>query len=245
MVAALLILCVVNGFTPVQTTTTFPLPDLIGPSSQLVAGKLSGKAGAFVSCMTPARILMPRLYSNERTVIPVIPVIVEVDPGLLTVRRTVQTLWQFGCRMWSRIRVSSNTDECWKWTGATTTMGYGVARWDLTGNRDMVYIHQIAYLWVFGPTLPGLMVRHTCYIPHCCNPNHFKLQTAREMYLDMRADGRLQSVRGEKSGRAKLNNKKVLIIRNSPGVQRALAEKFGVSEETIWAAKSGKSWKHI
>ena len=54
--------------------------------------------------------------------------------------------------------------------------------------------------------------------------------------------------KGERVGRSKLNEKNVLVIKEMlrNGVrQRIIANKFGVSQLTISAIKTGKSWVHI
>jgi hypothetical protein len=51
--------------------------------------------------------------------------------------------------------------------------------------------------------------------------------------------------RGEKHSSAKLTDAAVREIRATPGVRRALAEKFGVSPHTIDDVRSGKRWRHV
>lgn len=50
---------------------------------------------------------------------------------------------------------------------------------------------------------------------------------------------------GNKNAMARLNEEKVIEIRNSTLKTRILAEKYNVAQATIRAAKKGTNWKHI
>jgi len=52
-------------------------------------------------------------------------------------------------------------------------------------------------------------------------------------------------LKGEKSGRAKLTNKKVIAIRKSKKTEVFLAKKYGVVKSVISNVKLRKTWKHI
>lgn len=65
-------------------------------------------------------------------------------------------------------------DECWEWTGSTNK-GYGSI--SVHGSRVRV-AHVVAWELHHGRALPvGMVVRHRCDNPPCCNPNHLILGT--------------------------------------------------------------------
>lgn len=65
--------------------------------------------------------------------------------------------------------VIGDPDTCWEWTGAKAATGYGHTH--LKGKH--VYAHRASYESVNGlGSADGLVVRHTCDNPPCCNPAH-------------------------------------------------------------------------
>jgi hypothetical protein len=79
-------------------------------------------------------------------------------------------------------------DECWPWTGALDTNGYGYT----TINGDAGSAHRLVYRWLVGPIPEGLELDHTCHndtdcqgMPgclhrRCVNPAHLEPVTHRE-----------------------------------------------------------------
>jgi hypothetical protein len=78
-------------------------------------------------------------------------------------------------------------DECWLWTGCCDTAGYGRA-----GKRERA--HRIAYQIAHGPLPDGVLVRHTCDNPPCCNPGHLRLGSFADNTRDMVERGRHYSL---------------------------------------------------
>jgi len=68
------------------------------------------------------------------------------------------------------------TDECWLWTGARFSNGYG-SFW-LLGKS--VGAHRVAYELWRGPIPEGLHLDHLCRVRHCVNPDHLEPVTVRE-----------------------------------------------------------------
>lgn len=80
-------------------------------------------------------------------------------------------------RFWPKV---DKTDDCWLWTGALNSTGYGyIAR---TSNR-MVPAHRIAYELLVGPIPDGLTLDHLCRVRNCVNPSHLEPVTMRENTL--------------------------------------------------------------
>jgi len=92
-------------------------------------------------------------------------------------------------KFWSRV-ATAGPDDCWEWQGARLRDGYGQAKY--YGNA--VGTHRIAYELSHGPIADGLLVRHTCDNPPCCNPAHLLLGTPADNAADRTERGRHQSV---------------------------------------------------
>lgn len=135
--------------------------------------------------------------------------------------------------------------QCWPWTGSTMVRGgYG----QLNDRNRLLKAHRVSWELHFGFIPKGLMIRHMCHNPICCNPSHLLPGTAAENHEDMRKANRMyvpHASRGSANSHAKLRDEDVMFIRQSglPGV--VLAKKFGVSKANISRIQLGKSWKHL
>lgn len=134
-------------------------------------------------------------------------------------------------------------DGCWLWTGYISKGGYP----RLTANGKVRDAHRISWELVNGPIPDGMVIRHLCHSPSCTNPEHLALGTAAQNSRDMVDAGR--SCRGEKHKLAKLNDKKVIYIRNAVALGEAseqeLAATFHITLTAIHNVVTGKSWSHI
>ena len=72
-----------------------------------------------------------------------------------------------GERFWAKVDKSG---DCWLWTGAKSSAGYGSFR----VGRGGVGAHRIAYELAVGPIPAGLELDHLCRVRHCVNPNHME-----------------------------------------------------------------------
>lgn len=105
------------------------------------------------------------------------------SPGVL--RRQPDLVDRFAARV-----AFAGEDECWLWQGSRTKwrMSYGVF-WDPLLGRE-VRAHRRAYELTFGPIPDGLIVRHKCDVPLCCNPYHLEVGTHADNSRDMVERGR-------------------------------------------------------
>lgn len=135
--------------------------------------------------------------------------------------------------------VRGSDAECWMWT-AGLRGGYG----GIKVGRTVRLAHRVAYELYIGPIPEGLCVCHHCDVRTCVNPAHLFLGTNADNVVDRNFKNR--QARGEKIGRAKLTETKVLEIRAAEGLsQRRLAASYGVSLSLISYIRNGKSWAHV
>ena len=99
-------------------------------------------------------------------------------------------------RFWARIQRGA-ADACWPWQASCTKDGYGqVALGKLPdGTQVNDYAHRVVWRLMRGPIPKGLVVRHECDNPPCCNLRHLLLGTQAENIADAQRQGKY---RGEK-----------------------------------------------
>lgn len=71
--------------------------------------------------------------------------------------------------------------DCWEWTGNRDHKGYG--RFQLE-TRTSDRAHRVTYRFKNGQIPEGLIVRHKCDNPPCCNPAHLELGTVQDNVMD-------------------------------------------------------------
>ena len=138
-------------------------------------------------------------------------------------------------------KVSPREDGCWIWTGLVRPDGYGATRFE--GREQGA--HRVAWKLFRGKIGPGISVCHKCDVRTCVNPEHLFLGTPAQNAQDMRAKGRNHT--GEKHRSAKLTLNQVRRIKAMLAEDKMymseIAREFGVSETTIRAIKSGRTWR--
>jgi hypothetical protein len=79
---------------------------------------------------------------------------------------------------------------CLEYNGARSH-GYGSIRVVVgAGVYRSLQVHKLIYETHFGPVPEGLVVRHTCDNPPCCNPEHLLIGTHKDNTNDMIERGR-------------------------------------------------------
>ena len=140
-----------------------------------------------------------------------------------------------------RLRVTK-TNTCWLWS----SQSYGKLR---VGVNRYVSAHRYAYELKYGPIPPGALVRHSCNVRNCVNPDHLLIGTHALNANDRKVRGRNNTPRGEHSSLARLTDEQVLDIRRrytAGGVfQYELAREYGVTQPNIQAIVTGRSWSHL
>lgn len=146
-------------------------------------------------------------------------------------------------RKWIAWALAQETDECLLWPFSKGGHGYGDFRWADGHHCVHVYVCEQAH----GPKpSPAYEACHGCNTPLCGNKRHLRWDTRRGNFEDKVANGTVPI--GESHPSVILTEIQVLEIRAAPrthgaGVQ--LAEKYGVHPNTIYAARGGRSWRHV
>ena len=141
----------------------------------------------------------------------------------------------------NRSFIRAGDDECWLWKLKPSSDGYG----KMTIKGRTVRAHRLAYELFIGHASDGLVVCHTCDVPLCVNPSHLFLGTQRDNWHDMLRKGRGVFRRGEERAEHILTEKDVMHIRASADSDADLAEKLGVSRQTVSDARTGRTWSHV
>jgi hypothetical protein len=149
-------------------------------------------------------------------------------------------------RFMDHVIIQPGPDGCWVWQGPFMRHNnYGVFCYDRT-NR---LAHRASYEFHTGVRPPkGMLVCHRCDNPPCVNPAHLFLGTYADNARDMRAKGRGNDARGERSPSAKLTEQEVTTIkaRLAAGETRAaIARDYPVHYTTIHAIYVGEHWTHL
>ena len=161
-------------------------------------------------------------------------------PGFVPMRGAVD-------RFWSRVDRSAGLDGCWPWTACRHPSGYGHTTKSLGGG----YAHRAAYQIATGQDPRGMVVRHTCDNPPCCNPAHLRIGTVADNARDREERGRHPHSgmrRGSSHPRTKLTEEKVRASRERRAAGESIASLaacFGVSHHTMSVALRGMTWKHV
>jgi hypothetical protein len=149
--------------------------------------------------------------------------------------------------------VLADASGCWLWTRATVGKGYGVIA--LPG-RQRALAHRAAYAAFVGPIGSGLIVRHRCDTPRCCNPQHLEAGTHRDNARDAiergrqsRGDRHSASMRGKaRAGarhyRATVSDSEVAYLRclRSAGFSiKTIAAHTGIKQRTASALAAGEN----
>lgn len=140
----------------------------------------------------------------------------------------------------------SDPGACWPWLGQVKG-GYG--RFPVkcsrgTRTNTSFQAHRLAYDLSKGPIPEGLVVRHMCHNPICCNPAHLEVGTNADNMRDMVEAGR--STAGEKNPRARITAEQAREICRAYYEEgetlKSLGTRYGVHLATIGFVVQGKTW---
>lgn len=167
-------------------------------------------------------------------------------------------------RFWSKV-ARGEADECWLWTGAVSSSGYGA--FGAYEDCKSYGAHRFSKEMELGSRLPRhLYACHRCDNKLCVNPAHIFVGTARDNSQDLIQKGLRKAavvrnrrrgdnhpsrlmperlVRGALHPNAVLSERSILEIRSSRGSCAGLAASYGVSPVTISRIRRRKAWAHV
>lgn len=128
---------------------------------------------------------------------------------------------------------------CWLWSAGRFGNGYGAFKID----GKTIGAHCVSFRLFKGPYRKQIL--HRCDNTLCVNPDHLFEGTQTDNMRDKVQKGRGNFASGERHGISVLTSEDILNIRASGLSQRALAQEYGVSQKSIWAIKSGKTWRGV
>lgn len=138
-------------------------------------------------------------------------------------------------RFWSKV---NKTDTCWLWTGGCNR-GYG--RFKI--NYKLVFVHRYSYILHKGEIAEGLVVRHTCDVSNCVNPDHLLVGTHQDNMNDKMERNR--QAKGEICGSSKLTEddvREIRIFRVFGFTYYELGNMYNVHYSTIAKIITGINW---
>jgi AraC-like DNA-binding protein len=141
-------------------------------------------------------------------------------------------------RIWNKILVPENLEECWEWQGATgATDNYG--RTTFKGRPYLV--HRFIYECYFGIIPKGLYICHDCDNPKCVNPNHLFKGTQIQNMHDMIHKGR--------GGKNNLTDDQIIELltfaQNNKMSMQKVANKFNITSSYLRRIIYGQYRKSI
>ncbi len=128
---------------------------------------------------------------------------------------------------------------CWLWIGGVAGQGYGHT--SINGKDNLA--HRVSYEAYNGPIPEGMFVCHKCDTPACINPDHLFLGTPKDNLQDASKKGMM--MHGEKHIRAKISEQQAIEIFHDKRAQRVIGNSYGITQPTVRAIKTGKTWKHL
>ena len=140
------------------------------------------------------------------------------------------TRWEWLLKRYWEAVDKRGEDECWNWTKAKVTDGYGTIAYEA---GDLYASHRLAYIIEHGKVPQGLQVLHHCDNPACCNPKH--------LYAGTRYDN-VRDRMNRKRGSEKLTQEQVEEIKVDRRKQAVVAKEYGISQSMVSRIKCGNRW---
>jgi hypothetical protein len=144
---------------------------------------------------------------------------------------------------WLLDHVGYDGEDCLIWPFSKDNRGYAQLAYKGKVRRG----HRVICEFVNGPPPTRLhQAAHNCGKGNlgCVHPKHVEWKTATENQLDRRRHGTHGCGAGK---RGSVTPEQVREIRALKGelTQRALAERYGISDATVRGIQTGRWWKHV
>lgn len=133
--------------------------------------------------------------------------------------------------------VSHSRDDC------------GYTRLSYNGKHDRLF--RVIYKMHYGDIPKGMLIRHKCDHPYCCNIEHLEIGTPKDNVRDMieRGKGPLgrpnPKCRGTKNSANKITESQVKEIYLSKLGCKRLSKQYNISSTSILLIKKKKMWKWL
>lgn len=127
------------------------------------------------------------------------------------------------------------------------TCGYTRIRYN--GKHERLF--RVVFQMKYGKIPKGMLIRHKCDNPSCCNIDHLEIGTPKENVSDMIERGRSKihspkpKLQGIKNFSNKLTEEQVKDVYLSKLSSYKLAKEYGVSKTTILLIKHKKMWSWL
>lgn len=133
---------------------------------------------------------------------------------------------------------------CWVFIGATSRFGHGVLGAGRRG-EGTVKAHRVMFEHAHGEIPEGKIVRHTCDVPCCVNPDHLEAGTQQDNVDDMMARKRHKVVikprlTYHKLTRAEADHAQVLLMLGY--TRREVSTMVGLTVKSIARIDKGETW---
>ena len=123
----------------------------------------------------------------------------------------------------------------------------GYVRIRYNGKHERLF--RVLYIQKYGNIPKGMVIRHKCAHPYCCNIEHLEIGTQLDNVRDMIQRGRdvyhVSKIRGTKIGISKLTEQQVKEIYLSKLGYRKLSKIYNVSVTNIYYIKRKKRWEWL
>lgn len=141
----------------------------------------------------------------------------------------------------SDLEYKIDANGCWICTSHRPSRG-GYPRFWFNGKKQHASRH--VYEMTKGPIPDGLVVRHTCDVRLCINPDHLLLGTPADNIRDMVERGRQRYLEGEAVPHTKLSDGQVLFIREHSQMKGIeVARLLGISRAQVSRIRTGENRK--
>lgn len=127
---------------------------------------------------------------------------------------------------------------CWLWLGALGGAGYGYFFTGPDRTKGMRGAHIVAYEIYKGVVPKRKVVRHTCDVPCCVNPEHLLLGTQVDNLGD--AFARKRIMRGGQHHNSKITDAEIEAIRADSRSSYKIATDYGISPRQVRRLRQGK-----
>lgn len=138
-------------------------------------------------------------------------------------------------RFWQKVNKHTPTG-CWEWTGGKYSSGYGTFSLDGKSVRS----HRLSAEWAGFQLTESAVVCHSCDNTLCVNPSHLFIGTQYDNMIDKKHKGRS----AQKIIRH-LSDEEVRKVRIMTGLQKDIADHFGVGVGVIADIQHNRTYKDV